>query len=139
MAHMRSFLLFTAFCCLLPATACSEGSPSAPTVPLSQEFTLAPRQPVVVQNTSVQLEFIRVSGDSRCPAGVFCIQGGDAIVQLRASDGGSSDYELHTGDQSRAAVSHGPFRIELVQLQPYPFSGRQIDPDSYRATFRVTR
>ncbi len=36
-------------------------------------------------------------------------------------------------------VSHGPIRIELVQLQPDPFSGRQIDPDTDRATFLVTR
>ena len=139
MTGMRSILLLGAACCLLPATACSEGSPSAPTVPLSQEFTLAPRQPVVVRDTSVQLEFLRVSGDSRCPAGFFCIQGGDAIVQLRATSGGSIDYELHTGDQARTVVSHGPIRIELVQLQPYPFSGRQIDPDTYRATFLVNR
>jgi hypothetical protein len=108
-------------------------------VPLSEEFTLAPRQPVVVRNTAVQLEFVGVSGDSRCPAGFYCIQGGDATVQLRATDGGSADYELHTGDESRAAVTHGALRIQLTQLQPYPFSGRQIDPASYRATFLVTR
>ncbi len=139
LTDMRSILLLGAACCLLPATACSEGSPSAPTVPLSQEFTLAPRQPVVVRDTSVQLAFFPVSGDSRCPAGSFCIQGGDAIVQRRATIGGSIDYELHTGDHARAVVSHAPIRIELVQLQPYPFSGSQIDPDAYRATFLVTR
>jgi hypothetical protein len=29
-------------------------------------------------------------------------------------------------------------RIELVQLQPYPFSSRTIAQDEYRATFLVT-
>ena len=92
----------------------------------------APRQPVVVRDTSVQLEFLRVSGDSRGPAGFFCIQVGDAIVQLRATSGGSIDYELHTGDQARTVVSHGPIRIEFVQLQPYLFRRRRQRRSSAR-------
>jgi hypothetical protein len=78
--------------------------------------------------STFDLEFLRVSGDSRCPAGFFCIQVGDAIVQLRATSGGSIDYELHTGDQARTVVSHGPIRIELVQLQPYPFPSTPPTP-----------
>jgi hypothetical protein len=36
-------------------------------------------------------------------------------------------------------VKHGDLTIELVQLSPYPFSSRTIQPDEYRATLRVTR
>jgi putative intracellular protease/amidase len=48
-------------------------------------------------------------------------------------------FELHTGDSSRSAVSHAGFRVELVSLQPYPFSSRTIGPDEYRATLKVSR
>jgi hypothetical protein len=136
---MRAKLLITALSCLLFATACDEKSPVAPTVPLNQQFTLAPGQSASIEDTAVRVEFVRVSGDSRCPADAICIQGGDALVQVRVSNGGAAEYDLHTGDLSRAAVTHGGYRIELVQLQPYPFSSRTIEPGDYRATLTVTR
>jgi len=125
--------------CLLLATACDEKSPLAPTVPLNQDFTLAPGQASTLEGTSVRVEFVRVTGDSRCPADAFCIQGGDALVHIRVSDSGAADYELHTGDASRAAIVHAGIRLELVMLQPYPFSSRTIQPDEYRATFKARR
>jgi hypothetical protein len=128
-----------AILCLLAATACDEKSPAAPTVPLDQQFTLAPGQRAQVDGAGLSVEFRGVTGDSRCPADAVCIQGGDAIVHVRVSDSGEADYELHTGDSSRATVTHRQTRIALVNLQPYPFSSRTIEPDDYRATLTVTR
>jgi hypothetical protein len=51
----------------------------------------------------------------------------------------TDEYDLHTGDQARASVTHANFRITLSQLQPYPFSSRIIEPGDYRATLTVTR
>ena len=135
---MLSKLLPLAVSCLLLA-ACDEQSPAGPTVPLNQQFTLAPGESASIENTAIRIEFMRVSGDSRCPADAVCIQGGDARVEVRVSNGSSARYDLHTGDQSRAAVTHAGFRIELVQLQPYPFSSRTIAPADYRATLTVSR
>jgi hypothetical protein len=131
--------LVVGLACLLLTTACDEKTPSSPSVPLNQEFTLAPGQAVRVDDSAVQIQFVRVSGDSRCPADAFCIQGGNALVHVRAVDGSRSEYELHTGDESRATVVHAGLRIQLVNLQPYPFSSRTIEPQDYRATLRVTR
>ena len=125
--------------CLLAATACDEKSPAGPTVPLNQRFTLARGEVARVDGADLRLQFVEVTGDSRCPADVVCIQGGDALVHVRVTDGVTATYELHTGDSSRAAAMHGQVRIELVQLQPYPFSSRTIAQDDYRATFLVTR
>jgi hypothetical protein len=36
-------------------------------------------------------------------------------------------------------VTHDGLTISLVELQPYPFSSRTIEPGDYRATLRVTR
>lgn len=126
--------------CLVVATACHERSPIGPTPVLNQRFTLAPGERAVIRNTPIAVEFLRVSGDSRCPADVICIQGGDALVQVRVDGGGSAEYDLHTGDQSRASVTHAGYRIELLELQPYPFSSQPpIQPGDYRATLQVTR
>jgi len=127
-------------CCLLCVTSCDENSPLSPTVPLNERFTLAPGEVVNVSGTDLQLEFVRVTGDSRCPGDAICIQGGDAIVQLRAADGGDSTLlGLHTGDASQASAIYRGARITLVELSPYPFSSRPIEPNDYRATLSVTQ
>ncbi len=132
----RAILVF----CLLVATACDEKGPVGPTVPLNQRFTLAPGEIAVVEDTSLRLQFVQVSSDSRCPADAICVWAGDAVVQIRASSGGTpAEYELHTGLSGRAAVLHEQLRIELVELQPYPFASRPHTHDAYRATLHVTR
>ena len=135
---MRPLIL--AFC-LLFATACDEKGPVGPTVPLNQRFTLAPGQTATVDDTSLRLEFVGVSNDSRCPADAICVWAGDAVVQIRASGGGTpAEYELHTGGLSGpAVVLHEQLRIELLELQPYPFASRPHTHDAYRATLHVTR
>jgi len=126
--------------CLLVVTACDEKSPVGPTVLLNERFTLAPGETALVQDADLRLQFVEVSGDSRCPADAVCIQGGDAIVRVRVSDGSGIPrlYELHTGDASLASVVDSGVRIALLELQPYPFSSRTIAPGDYRATFTVT-
>jgi hypothetical protein len=101
---------------------------------------LAPGGAAAIADADISIQFVGVTGDSRCPADAFCIQGGDAVVHVRVLDAGAvASYELHTGDGQRAAAAHRGLRIELVELQPYPFSSRTIDPSDYRATLVVTR
>jgi len=125
--------------CLLCVTNCAENSPTAPSVPLNDHFTLSPGQSAVVDGRDLRIEFVRVTGDSRCPADALCIQGGDALVQVRASQGNASSLlGLHTGDSTQASADFEGARITLVELQPYPFSSRTIAQDEYRATLTVT-
>ena len=106
---------------------------------MGQEFTLGPGEAVTIVGPRLVILFVGVEGDSRCPADALCIQGGDAIVRIevRTPGGRPISYALHTGDMQ--PVTHEGFVIALVQLSPYPFSSRQILPDEYRATLRVTR
>ena len=130
----RRVRTFLAVICLLATTACDQTSPTGPSVPLNQPFTLAPGESAAVSDTNVRLLFSAVTTDSRCPADALCIQLGDAIVRLRVSNTGvPSEYDLHTEPGRAAEISHGPLRIRLVQLQPYPFSDRRIAPGDYRA------
>lgn len=127
--------------CLLAATACDENGVTGPTVGFDERFTLAPGAVAQVRDSDLRVQFVEVTGDSRCPGDAVCIQGGDALVHVLVTAGGSSTtYDLHTGDSSRASVVHGTLRLTLVDLQPYPFSSRPpIVPGDYRATFTVTR
>ena len=125
-----------ALICLLSVSGCDE-SITGPSVGLNENFELRPGSSAVISN-AFSVRFNRVTGDSRCPADAVCIQGGDAIVSITAIDDDALvDLELHTG--SMATVRYGSYTISLVQLQPYPFSSRTIQPDEYRATLKVTR
>jgi hypothetical protein len=126
--------------CLLCVTGCDAKSPNGPTVPLNEQFTLSPGQIAAFEDADLKIQFVRVTGDSRCPADAICIQGGDALVQVLASDGDDSSLlGLHTGDSSQASAIYRGVRITLVELQPYPFSSRTIAPEEYRATLTATR
>ena len=106
--------------------------------PISKQVVLAPGQSVSLSE-AVELRFDGVSGDSRCPADAVCVWGGDALVQvavLRARRG-SQSYTLHTGDMR--PVTHEDLTIALVELSPYPFSAKPIQPGDYRATLRISR
>jgi hypothetical protein len=123
--------------CLVALAACGS-RPTAPS-PVDQSVTLAPGQVATVEGTSLSLRFDGVTGDSRCPADAICITGGDAQVHIAVapSAGARRDYTLHTGDMR--PVKHDDLTIALVELSPYPFSARPIQPSDYRATLRLTR
>jgi hypothetical protein len=121
---------------MVAAVGCSH--PNAPTTPLNTEFTLARGEAAMIEDTSTEVRFNGVTNDSRCPADVFCVTGGDAHVNIRVTSGiGTREYVLHTGDMK--PVTHDTLTIHLVQVSPYPFSSRTIGPDEYRVTLRVTR
>jgi hypothetical protein len=124
--------------CLLGASACLENSPAEPG-PVDVQVVLAPGQQSAVAGTPLSLRFEAVTGDSRCPGDATCITGGDAVVRIAViqASRARADYDLHTGYSS--PVSHNGYSISLVELMPYPFTTRPIDPRDYRATVRVAR
>ena len=125
--------------CLLAAPACGKHTPTSPTVPLNQQFTLAPGAVARIEATTLAVQFIGVGNDSRCPSNARCIWAGDAMVHVRVIDAGATtDYELHTGGREPASVPHRDVRITLVQLEPHFFTG-PIPPGDYRATLQATR
>ena len=104
-AHWPTMRATVLLICLLCVTGCDEKSPVGPTVPLNERFTLSPGEIAVIDDADLRLQFVQVTGDSRCPADAICIQGGDAIVQVRASDGDDATLlGLHTGDASQASA-----------------------------------
>ena len=123
--------------CALALAGCDEQLTN-PTTPLSAEFTLAPGESAAVEGASLSVRFNRVSGDNRCPADAVCVLGGSADVSVTvASERSTRDYVLRTGDMR--PVEHESFTISLVQVSPYPFSVRTIEPDEYRVTLKVER
>jgi hypothetical protein len=136
----------TALSLVLSFAACGSAggrleTPSEPHVALGEEFTLKPGQSASVQDGALVVRFESVSNDSRCPRGATCIWEGDAVVAVSAHRGGTAAnrHELHTSGRYAREASEGPFRIELVKLDPLPAEGTTVDAKDYVATFKVAR
>ena len=83
---------------------------------------------VTFQPMGVQVTFLRLVDDSRCPVGVTCVWEGDAEVEIRVSiDGDTRLTRLHTTLEPRA-VTLGANALQLVDVLPYPIDDPLADP-----------
>jgi hypothetical protein len=125
---------------LLTLAACA-GNPVGTSVPTGREFLLRTGESVAIEGTDFSVRFEVVASDSRCPADALCVTLGDAEAIFTVAQAGrpSVQLTLHTrpGEGQRAHV--GDLTLVLTHLDPYPYSGRAVPPDEYRASVRVDR
>jgi hypothetical protein len=101
-------------------------------------MTLAPGQ--TGSAGSLNVKFIGVTIDTRCPANALCIQAGDAYIALEAAVASTQrSFELQVLNPTNRETEVRGYLINVESLSPYPFAPNPIDPDDYRVTLRVTR
>lgn len=116
--------------------ACQSTSAPAPqSASLNQEIQLAPGQQAAYQQQALNVEFVRVVDDSRCPSDVTCVWAGEVKVQLatRINAAEAVQHEIIAGQHATV----GDFRLLVVKVQPEPISTRPVSPEEYRVTLRV--
>jgi len=132
--------LWVALPALLTLAACAE-NPVGASVPTGREFLLHAGEAVAVEGTDSSVRFEVVASDSRCPADALCVTLGDAEAIFTVAQGGDPGVQLtlHTrpGEGQRATVRD--LTLILTHLDPYPYSGRAVSPEEYRASVRVDR
>ena len=109
------------------------------------DIEIAHGQTVPVEDGAIDLTFVRVVEDSRCPANALCYWQGRAVVELQVRHlDGTVTAELLTtavvqGKQPAAlGLAMEGYVLFLHSLTPYPGSGgAQSDPTVL--TVRVTR
>lgn len=109
---------------------------------MGQEFAIKVGQTVNLESADLQLKFVAVTDDSRCPADVNCVWAGKADVALTVvHEKCGSSLTLTTLRSSQASDEGkiGDFRVKLVKLDPYPRSDRKIGASEYVATLTVTK
>ncbi|MFC4314047.1 hypothetical protein ACFPN2_33540 [Steroidobacter flavus] len=120
----------------LAATGCRSASDPAPqTTGLNQEVRLAPGERAVFGPDTLDVEFVRVVEDSRCPTDVTCVWAGEVKVQL-ATRSGAAEAARHEITAGKDATV-GELRLVVVQVQPERVSTREIPPEEYRVTLKV--
>lgn len=141
---MNRTLFFLAFGITLAGCASSR-LPTEPVVISLAEAADSVRvrvgQTIVVEG--IRIRFHAVESDSRCPMDVICVWAGDGVANIDveqncACESPSFDLKLHTHLEPRSGEAYG-FRVELLQLQPYPRASSPIKPDAYSAWLRIKR
>jgi hypothetical protein len=127
---------FIALLLTFTLSACHSTGASAPrTASLNQEIQLAPAERASFGPQALEVEFVRVVEDSRCPTDATCVWAGEVKVELsiRSGAGAASTHEVIAGQF--ADISD--YRVFVLQVQPQPISTRKISPEEYRVTLRV--
>lgn len=103
----------------------------------SGEFELGIGDRAIFSAQGVEVRFVRVPDDSRCPVDVTCPWQGDAEVMLALTGPGlDTTVALHTS-LDPTTTQAGPIRLSIVSLSPVPRSDTPTDPDRYRVRLRA--
>jgi hypothetical protein len=97
-------------------------------------FTLHVGETRVVEGLTVG--FNGVLADSRCPRDVVCIWEGNAEAQIAAAAPGHDPATLVLNTSPMFATGD---KIQLLLLEPYPFSQYPPAPEDYVVTLIVSR
>ena len=112
---------------------------------LGSQFQVDAGQSARIVGTDLQLMFVRVDSDSRCPVGVQCITAGEAVIALRAQTQKAGTHWLRLrlpgGAQpdSTSTRDVGGYHVSVMGLDPPPAAGIRTDSTAYVATLVVTR
>ena len=129
----------------LALAGCREGEPGGATGRVT--VVEAPvGQTVAVPGEDLNVSFLQVLEDSRCPRDVTCVQAGRARVRvtLANSAGRLGDFELTVEADNRSGnwVQAGDFSVRLAALQPYPeqsMTNTPVPQRQYIAVVEVSR
>lgn len=109
--------------------------------PRAGTTTASPGTTFTVANAdgeAVEITFVEVIEDSRCPKNVMCVWAGRAVIRLEVEGG-----PLTTPREVTLALESAPegesvdvagVRIQLTDVQPYPEEPNTTQPGDYTAT-----
>ena len=139
MAGLR-FSLLGALVLLLFLAGCGGGAEEIK-ANLGQEFSLSIGQTVSIQDEELQLKFLEVVNDSRCPSDVTCIWQGQAssLIEITYLESVQKVTLVQPGlTEEPSQIHFNDYLIEF-NLTPYPEAGEAIKDSDYRLQLVVTK
>ena len=85
--------------------------------------------------SGVKITLNTVTNDSRCPAGVQCIQAGSITANVTLESGANKTTVDLRSDTSRIAFDS--YSVSIINVSPAKAVSREIAVSEYRVTFRV--
>ncbi len=106
------------------------------------QFQLKVNQ-IATEPDNVNVRFLNVTADSRCPSGVTCIWQGmsTVLVNVMKNDQNLGNFSLTSGlgDKNSTVVIAGGYALQVIQIEPYPTNGTRIPLSNYVATFTISK
>ncbi|OGF67153.1 MAG: hypothetical protein A2Y62_08915 [Candidatus Fischerbacteria bacterium RBG_13_37_8] len=148
---MKSYLTILSFIlCFTLQTAClltepeniknNENSPPIPVLP-DKQFILKINQTALLKSENIQIEFLRVTADSRCPSDVTCIWAGEVTIELAISkddvDKGKITLINGASEKLKSFYNIDGYCIDLLKVEPYPSTLQKINPADYSITLII--
>lgn len=105
---------------------------------LGEQVMLRPEQTTVIGATGLKIKFLKITEDSRCPAGATCIQAGQVTAQVQiTSDNETKQLALTAPGSSPGSSTFGVYSLTF-NVEPYPRVNQQIKPAEYRLLLTVS-
>ena len=108
---------------------------------LGEEVSLRIGQSVVISGENLEITFVEVLEDSRCPKDVVCVWEGRVRLTVEINENGSSNRVMLSQpgltDQS-AVEEYGEYQLAF-KVEPYPEAGEPTAADEYRLLLTVHR
>jgi hypothetical protein len=94
---------------------------------------------IMARGTGLTITFKEVTGDSRCPIDVTCVQAGNAqaLLEVKGEDGSQQVVGLNTTEGPSEGLV-GKVLIRLVRLDPQPVSSVPASARKYSVVLHVT-
>ena len=130
-----SYLLASFTMVLLLSVSSCAGSLGGVKARMGEEFSLHIGESIVITGEDLDIKFVEVSEDSRCPKDVTCVWEGRVTAVVEISIGGSSQQlNLSQPGQTDAPAREKYGGYELTyKVEPYPEKAEvEITSDEYR-------
>ena len=132
MSKRIPFLLIIGVLALL-VTGCAGGDDTVE-VSLDQEFSLAIGERASISGEDLEIEFLEILEESRCPRDATCVWEGRVRCLIEITDGGLSEQkELEAPGltDEYSVETYGNYQITF-RVEPYPEVDQQIRENEYR-------
>ncbi|MDD5288814.1 MAG: hypothetical protein PHY28_06885 [Dehalococcoidales bacterium] len=117
------------------------GCSSASKASLGSEFTLSVGQSTRIASESMDIKFVDVIEDSRCPKGVTCIWAGQVSCAIEITKD-NTENPITLTDSAGTGSSEGyifqNYKI-VCTVSPYPEAGKPIADGDYRLSITVAK
>lgn len=112
---------------------------------LNKEFQLKIGQTAFIKSEGLQIKFLDITGDSRCPEGVDCFWSGDIVIDVEVSI--DKDFlELQQEQEIKSQLNMHKkellfqgYSIKLIKVDPYPKENLETKERDYIASFIVEK
>ena len=135
---MRKYIYWLLPVIIFPLLLSGCTKPVANQIKLGEEFTLSPGENEAISGENLDIKFVKVASDSRCPQGVTCIWAGEVsclIEVTRANPSSTTEVVLTEPGPAKTFDGHQiAFRVE-----PYPVAGKTIAASDYKLLLTVTK